>query len=665
VSGDLHALLIGIDQYIPRSGGGTSYPSLTGAVHDIRNVRDFLCGLPQPPVKIVERTASTGSGSEPIEPRNLWPTRGVMIDAFREVAAGAAPGDQVYIHYSGHGGRTPTRFPELNGPRGCDESLVPCDISDPSAAYLLDIEVAMLVQEMIDKGLFVTIVLDCCHAAGMRRGRKRFIARGLTHPDLTKRPFDDRVASREELLALRRPPQAQPGRRVRHVSLHGWLPDASGYVLLAACRPQESANEYPFVGEDAQGALTYCLLDALRQGGGTQATWKEIHNRVLSRIRDEVPYQTPMLIGEGDRRFLSTQEEESVNGIRVTAVDGDLVLLGAGEAAGMRAGMRLTGSMGGNGQTTFEVCRVGATDCWARIEASTLPSEVRQGTMFVPTAAALCEPTVVALAADEGHAETSEEVRKALATGRFPALTLAESAETAADLLVSIDAKGRFQVADRQGPLPNLGPPLQAGGRQAEDELLRRLVHLAQYFDVLRLENQAAGPLRGRLKIEVVGVRPASPFGGPGQLRLLSDRDPRQPIELRCGDRLEIRIVNLGTVELNVAVLDLQPDWGIAQIFPTRKNGDFWTLDPKEEKVVNIRTSLPPGCEESRDVFKAFATVGPPNLRWLELPPLTEPVRRTTRSGSSNLAEVELKHLSFGFAAREWTTDQFEIRVRR
>jgi hypothetical protein len=667
VSGDLHALLIGIDQYIPRSGG-ISYPSLTGAVRDIRNVRDFLCGLPRPPVKIVERTASTGCGSEPTdptEPRELWPTRGGMIDAFREVAAGAAPGDQVYIHYSGHGGRTPTRFPELNGPRGCDESLVPCDISDPSAAYLLDIEVAMLVQEMIDKGLFVTIVLDCCHAAGMRRGRKRFIARGLTHPDLTKRPFDDRVASREELLALRRPPQAQPGRRVRHFSLHGWLPDASGYVLLAACRPQESANEYPFVGEDAQGALTYCLLDTLRQGGGTQATWKEIHNRVLSRIRDEVPYQTPMLIGEGDRRFLSTEEEESVDGIRVTAVDGDLVLLGAGEAAGVRAGMRLTGSMGGNGQTTFEVCRVGATDCWARIESSTSSPEIREGAVFAPAAGTLREPAVVALGAEEDRAEAYERVRKALATNRFAALTLAESAEAAADFLVSINSKGFFEVASHQGPLLNLGTPLRAGDLGAESELLRRLVHLARYFDVLRLENQDGGPLRGRLKIEVLGVRPVTPFGGPGQLRLLSDQDPRQLIELRCGDHLELRIVNRWTLPLNVAVLDLQPDWGITQVFPTRKNADFWVLDPKEERDVNIRAFLPPGCEESTDVFKAFATVGPPNLRWLELPALTQPVRRTTRSGSSNLAEVELKHLSFGFAAQEWTTAQIEVRVRR
>jgi len=376
-----------------------------------------------------------------------------------------------------------------------------------------------------------------------------------------------------------------------------------------------------------------------------------------------------MLVGEVDRRFLAADEEPSLDGIRVTAVEDGLVLLEAGEAAGVRVGMRLTGSVGRGEPMTVEVCRVGATDCWAKIESGTASPEIREGAVFVPTAAALQQRAVVALMADEtGRAEAFERVRQALATDRSGTLALAETAATDADFRVSIDAKGCFEIADRQGPLPNLGLPLRAGGIGTEAELLRRLVHLAKYLGVLRLENQAGGPLRGRLKIEVLGVRPVTPFGGVGELRVLADRDPREPIELRCGDHLELRIANRWSLPLNVAVLDLQPDWGITQVFPTRKNAEFWTLDPKEERVVSIRAFLPPGCAESKDVLKAFATVGPPNFRWLELPALTEPVRRITRtagSGPPNLDEVALKHLSFGFAAQEWTTDQLVMRVRR
>ena len=38
--------------------------------------------------------------------------------------------------------------------------------------------------------------------------------------------------------------------RTRSIDISsGWLPESKGYVLLAACRPSESAYEYAFEGE--------------------------------------------------------------------------------------------------------------------------------------------------------------------------------------------------------------------------------------------------------------------------------------------------------------------------------------------------------------------------------------------------------------------------------
>jgi hypothetical protein len=59
-------------------------------------------------------------------------------------------GDRVYIHYSGHGGRTRTAFRDLKGEDGLDEGLVPYNIAhDPDARYVRDIEIAHLLKAMV------------------------------------------------------------------------------------------------------------------------------------------------------------------------------------------------------------------------------------------------------------------------------------------------------------------------------------------------------------------------------------------------------------------------------------------------------------------------------------------------------------------------------------
>jgi Caspase domain len=71
------------------------------------------------------------------------------------------------IHYSGHGGRAPTMFRSLKGANGLDEALVPTDIGNSEARYLRDLELARLLNGMVDKGLIVTVVLDSCHCGGI------------------------------------------------------------------------------------------------------------------------------------------------------------------------------------------------------------------------------------------------------------------------------------------------------------------------------------------------------------------------------------------------------------------------------------------------------------------------------------------------------------------
>src|ERR1051325_7378083 len=100
---NLYALLIGIDCYLPNRG---FYPSLGGCVRDINHVETFLrdrLGLTD--AQILKLTATNDGNTSPPEPKEQWPTYENMVAAFQQLIAKAQPGDQVYVHYSGHGGR--------------------------------------------------------------------------------------------------------------------------------------------------------------------------------------------------------------------------------------------------------------------------------------------------------------------------------------------------------------------------------------------------------------------------------------------------------------------------------------------------------------------------------------------------------------------------------
>lgn len=341
----IYALLIGIDCYLPNTlPDGSSYKSLQGCVRDINYVEAFLKNtLEVPQAQIFKLTASQFDGSNlPKEPQEQLPTYENIVAKFKQLTELAQPQDHVYIHYSGHGGRVSTIYPELKGNYGVDEALVPTDIGNSRFPYLRDLELAKLLQNMVDKGLVVTVVLDSCHSGGATRsGVDDSNIRGLNRDvvDRTPRPTQSLVASTEELIQtwLMLTQGQQNTRNVSAAS--GWLPEPKGYVLLAACRDNEYAYEYAFDGKERNGVLTYWLLDSLQKLGNT-VTYKVLHDRILAKVNTQFARQTPMLQGEGSRIVFSGQSMSSQPAVMVKKVDlaKNRVLLQAGQTQGLRKG---------------------------------------------------------------------------------------------------------------------------------------------------------------------------------------------------------------------------------------------------------------------------------------------------------------------------------------
>lgn len=449
-----------------------------------------------------------------------------------------------------------------------------------------------------------------------------------------------------------------------------WLGDPKGYVLLAACRPQDSAYEFPFENDESQGALTYYLLDTLRSGG-TSLTYKQIHERVYAKVHNQFQSQTPMLAGESSRRFLGIGHVPSSSAATVMAVEGNRVLLNTGQVQGIRPGMRFAVYAPAADVATSErlalaeIRELGATDSWAEIVECTR-TLIEQGAQAVLVGSRTSpentrQQSVVCLVpARDGRGEVAlERVRNVLAAEAYGFVRLGAEGETA-DLQVAISELGVLEIRKPGAArLPNL-PPIVADTPGATDEAVRRLVHLTKYFNVDSITNEdASSPLAGKLGLRVLGSQADFVPGAEPRPRPLAGAAPYQ---VSTGEWVFIEVSNHSSRVLNLAVLDLQPDWGITQIFPKAKDVDFWPLDPRQTVTVQICGSLPEGLSEGTDTIKFLATLGSTSFRWLEMPALARQAQETSLAVTPHAK----RHMAVSiFASREWTVEKLEILVRR
>jgi hypothetical protein len=552
---------------------------------------------------------------------------------------------------------------------------------------------------MVSKGLIVTVVLDSCHSGSATRGRGGAVKRGIESIDTTQRPIDSLVASNEELAASW--PTTTQGRTRSLKPGSGWLLEPQGYTLLAACRAQESAYEYPFNGTERHGALTYWLLDSLTQLG-PGLSYKMLHDRILAKVHGQFEQQTPQLQGVGDRMVFGSDTVQPLYAVIVLRVDqaNQRVLLGVGQAQSVRKGAQF--AIYPLGTTDFarmeqrlaivELVDLGATESWATIRTSLHCDPIEAGAQAV-----LFDPGTVRLQRPVRFIEANnlpttidqraalERVRIALEQTGSRFAPLAAEQEPAA-FQVAINRQSEYEIWDAAGSiLCNLRPTLSIADTGAPTKLAQRLIHLAKYRNVQELDNHdAMSPLARALVVELAGKqRIYDPVDSPN---LQPFDDAGGTPRLMSGEWVFVRIKNAlpripgtppSTNVLNITVLNLQADWGITQLYPSGHGAAFEPLDPGEELCLPLHAWLPEEYDFSVDSIKVFATVGTTNFRWLELPSLDQPslLKHTTRSVTADplqeimvaLVEQEPQTRNLNLAAypsKAWVTAQVEIYVQ-
>ncbi len=258
MTGRIHALLVGIDQYAYDVG------PLYGCVNDVDQVHGYLRSCGDPRALAVEILKDGDA------------TRDNVIRAFRRHLGQAQAGDVALFHYSGHGARwsSAAAFREFYTD-GKDEGLVCFDSRRPGGYDLADKELAVLIQEVAARGVHLAVTLDCCHSGSGTRNADAF--RGLrsrvTHEVFDERPLEtylDGHFARQKELGL---PLSIPAGR---------------HILLAACERTQQAKETP----DNRGVFTATLLEVVQKSGGA-LSYAEIFVRCRAAVRTRADDQLP------------------------------------------------------------------------------------------------------------------------------------------------------------------------------------------------------------------------------------------------------------------------------------------------------------------------------------------------------------------------------------
>lgn len=143
--GTKRAVLIGIN-YVGQQG------QLSGCHNDVKNMKEYLMNVHGFEERNMTVLMDDG--------RHINPTRANIMQAYRDLVRSSVPGDTVFIHYSGHGGRV--RDTSGDEDDGYDETLIPVDFQ--RSGQITDDELFRDLVKPMPKGVLMTSLMDCCHS---------------------------------------------------------------------------------------------------------------------------------------------------------------------------------------------------------------------------------------------------------------------------------------------------------------------------------------------------------------------------------------------------------------------------------------------------------------------------------------------------------------------
>jgi hypothetical protein len=158
-SGTKRAVLIGIN-YTGQDG------ELSGCHNDVKHIAQYLQKVHGFKKQNMSVLLDNGKCDEP--------TYANIMMTLERIARESQPGDTVWLHYSGHGGRLPDDSCEEED--GMDETIIPLDFK--RRGQIRDDDLLRYFVKPMKRGVTVTCIMDCCHSGTVLDLPYQFIADG-------------------------------------------------------------------------------------------------------------------------------------------------------------------------------------------------------------------------------------------------------------------------------------------------------------------------------------------------------------------------------------------------------------------------------------------------------------------------------------------------------
>jgi hypothetical protein len=631
-----YAILIGIDAYQEKP--------LQGSVRDVQNVKQFLDGLPEPvQIQLLTSTKSEDpASSTPTQNSTAWPTYKNVTSAIQQVTLKANAGDYVYIHFSGHGTRGVPQSQFSNYSTG-DLALVLLDRTpENNVKYLWGPTLAIALKAMVDKGLVVSLVLDCCFSASVFR-RKDSAVRFL--------PFDASVDDEIVTDLTIGDGSTQPaGSAARDVSmLPNWLINPDGYAIITACGPNELAREIEGPDKQIHGALSHLLLEVMEHTS-LQQSHGELFNQLCAKFQLFNVRQHPVFYGNKRQRFFQHPNLRG-DGAQLRAVSDEVsgVHLEAGQAHGVCVGDQFLLSplsssvIGGIPRRAF-ITRAGdLTSDLDIVDNTTLIATDRMGWTAKPHTKLLLQRYAVQLASSISRREEWAQFLE----DRWLLVVDSETPQIAFHL--SISSAEEYQIYNKIGQrIVNL--PAMRQDQIGMDQVCDIIQHLAN-FELVRVMKNAS---------------PNTQFQQSFSVHIISGErafEVLDPIEVNHEDRVHLRVENKGNHDLYVFVYYLGSRWqvenvlrGTYEVVPPLSRDLGFTGLLKKKIVMKVPTEMvEKGHDYCEDVIKVIVTSRATSFDMIELPKLG-----TTRVVAKDL---KIERGRIGKEAENWIAFDFSVRT--